>query len=80
MDSARLAGPFDRLARFVTVLSLAAAIFGSRAAAMDWLSAPKQRFEGERPLDLLVHQGLERLEDEHDAPGPSTGRKCLIAE
>ena len=51
----------DRLARFLSVLTLASAVFGSRGAAMAWLSGPKQRFEGERPLDLLKTDAGTRL-------------------
>src|SRR3546814_14164993 len=51
----------DRFARFVTVLDLASGIFGSRAAAMGWLGAPKRRLDGERPLDLLKTDAGTRL-------------------
>lgn len=43
----------DRLSRWLRVLSLATDIFGSRAAAIDWLDAPKRRFDGQRPMHLL---------------------------
>lgn len=54
----------DRLARFVTTLDLAAHIFGSRAAAMDWLSSPKRRFGGEAPLNLLKSDAGTRIVEE----------------
>ena len=54
----------DRFARFVTVLAQATAIFGNRAAAMQWLGTPKRRFEGEKPLDLLTTDAGTRLVEE----------------
>lgn len=51
----------DRLARFVTVLSLATGIFGDKAAAMRWLNAPKRRFEGQPPIALLRTDAGTRL-------------------
>ncbi len=54
----------DRFARFVTVLDIAASIFGTRAEAMDWLSAPKRRFDGDRPLDMLKNGEGARLVEE----------------
>ena len=51
----------DRLARFVTVLTLATGIFGGKAAAMRWLNAPKRRFEGEAPIALLRTDAGTRL-------------------
>jgi putative toxin-antitoxin system antitoxin component (TIGR02293 family) len=54
----------DRLARFAATLDLATRIFGSRAAAMDWLSTPKRRFEGEAPLNLLKSDAGTRIVEE----------------
>ncbi len=54
----------DRFARFLATLDLAAGIFGSREAAMRWLNAPKQRFEGEAPLSLLRTDAGTRLVEE----------------
>ncbi|MCJ8157198.1 antitoxin Xre/MbcA/ParS toxin-binding domain-containing protein [Sphingomonas sp. LaA6.9] len=54
----------DRFARFVTVLQAAAQIFGDRARAMAWLDAPKQRFDGARPIDLLKSDAGTRLVEE----------------
>lgn len=54
----------DRFARFVGILKLAAHIFGDRTEAMAWLGAPKRRFEGERPLDLLRTDAGARLVEE----------------
>lgn len=54
----------DRFARFVAVLDLAAGIFGGRGAAMRWLGAPKSRFDGERPIALLVSDAGTRLVEE----------------
>ena len=54
----------DRLARFIRILDLAAAIFGGRRPAMAWLSAAKRRLDGERPLDLLrTDAGTQLVED-----------------
>jgi putative toxin-antitoxin system antitoxin component (TIGR02293 family) len=54
----------DRFARFVRVLSLAAEVLGSRAEAMDWLTVPKSRFEGARPIELLKTDAGTRLVEE----------------
>lgn len=43
----------DRLARFAEILDLTTQVIGDRQSAMDWLRAPKQRLDGERPLDLM---------------------------
>jgi putative toxin-antitoxin system antitoxin component (TIGR02293 family) len=51
----------DRFARFVMILDLTTNMFGSRAEAMAWLSAPKRQFEGERPLDMLKTDAGTRL-------------------
>ncbi|SNS37879.1 putative toxin-antitoxin system antitoxin component, TIGR02293 family [Sphingomonas laterariae] len=54
----------DRFARFAEVLELAADILGGRATAMEWLRAPKARFEGMSPLDLLrTHAGAQLVEN-----------------
>ena len=48
----------DRLARFAEVLALATHIYGSHAAAMEWLRAPQFHFEGTPPIKLLsTHSG-----------------------
>lgn len=51
----------DRFARFASILSLCEHIFGSRAEAMEWLEAPKRRFDGERPIDLIRTEVGARL-------------------
>jgi putative toxin-antitoxin system antitoxin component (TIGR02293 family) len=43
----------DRLARFAEILNLTTQVIGDRARAMEWLRSPKQRLDGERPLDLM---------------------------
>lgn len=43
----------DRLDSFIQVLDLAAHIFGNRAKAMAWLRAPKHRFDGRTPLEMM---------------------------
>jgi putative toxin-antitoxin system antitoxin component (TIGR02293 family) len=55
----------DRLSRFVDLLALATQVFGSRAEAMAWLSAPKHAFEGEVPLNLLKSDAGTRAVEEH---------------
>jgi putative toxin-antitoxin system antitoxin component (TIGR02293 family) len=54
----------DRLARFAATLDLATQIFGSRAAAMDWLTTPKRRFDDEAPLNLLKSDAGTRVVEE----------------
>jgi putative toxin-antitoxin system antitoxin component (TIGR02293 family) len=54
----------DRLARFAATLDLATQIFGGRTAAMDWLTTPKRRFDGEAPLNLLKTDAGTRLVEE----------------
>ena len=54
----------DRFSRFLTVLDLAAALFGGRAEAMAWLGSAKRRFDGRTPLDLLrTDTGTRLVED-----------------
>ncbi|WP_380875099.1 hypothetical protein ACFB49_03330 [Sphingomonas sp. DBB INV C78] len=54
----------DRFARFAELLELASDVLGGRAAAMDWLREPKDRFEGISPLDLLrTHSGAQLVEN-----------------
>lgn len=64
-DKARLTpDESDRLARFITVLDNAERLFGGAGAAMDWLRAPKARFGGRRPLELLrTDAGTRLVED-----------------
>jgi putative toxin-antitoxin system antitoxin component (TIGR02293 family) len=54
----------DRLARFASTLDLATQIFGNRTAAMDWLTTPKRRFDGEAPLNLLKSDVGTRIVEE----------------
>ena len=39
--------------RFAEILDLTTHVVGDRQSAMNWLRAPKQRLDGERPLDLM---------------------------
>ena len=43
----------DRFSQFLRVFNLATRIFGSRAEAMDWLKAPKQRFDLRSPMEMM---------------------------
>jgi putative toxin-antitoxin system antitoxin component (TIGR02293 family) len=54
----------DRLARLIAAVDLATATFGDRKTAMEWMSKPKRRLEGSRPLDLLKTDAGTRLVEE----------------
>lgn len=54
----------DRLARLLRVLDLAARIFGDRRRAMAWMTKPKERLNGETPLDRLrTEAGAREIEE-----------------
>lgn len=63
-DEALATDESDRLARFLRVLDLATVVFGNRASAMKWLTSPKRRLVGERPLELLKTDAGSRLVEE----------------
>src|SRR5690606_25705605 len=54
----------DRLFRAAHITAMAQTIFGDRDKARRWLSKPKERFEGHRPIALLTTlQGTRQVEE-----------------
>jgi putative toxin-antitoxin system antitoxin component (TIGR02293 family) len=43
----------DRLARVARVYELAARVYGNRDDGKEWLTGPKNRFDGKTPLAML---------------------------
>jgi len=43
----------ERAYRTASTLALAEAVFGDRQKALAWLTAPKIRFDGESPMELI---------------------------
>jgi putative toxin-antitoxin system antitoxin component (TIGR02293 family) len=54
----------DRAIRVARVLARANAVFGSEAAALEWMREPKQRFNGRTPFEMLVTESGGRVIDE----------------
>ena len=54
----------ERAYRTASILALAEAVFDSRDKALAWLTTPKRRFEGERPMDVLETELGARLVEE----------------
>ncbi len=54
----------DRAIRAARVLSHARSVMGTDAEALAWMRAPKQRFEGRTPLQMLNTESGGRLVDE----------------
>jgi putative toxin-antitoxin system antitoxin component (TIGR02293 family) len=44
----------ERLARIGKTIVLAEQVFGDKAGALEWLHAPKRKFEGKTPFELLT--------------------------
>lgn len=54
----------ERVERLASVLALASSVLGEEKTAIEWLRSPKERFDGERPIDLLVsHTGARLVEE-----------------
>lgn len=54
----------DRLFRAAHITAMAETIFGARAKARRWLSKPKERFNGEAPMAMLLTlQGTRQVEE-----------------
>ena len=64
-DNARLTlQESDRLARLLRVLDIATQIFGDRRHAMAWMTEPKERLDGQTPLDQLrTEAGARQIEE-----------------
>jgi putative toxin-antitoxin system antitoxin component (TIGR02293 family) len=54
----------DRAVRAARVLARAQAVMGDRESALEWLRAPKRRFEGRAPLEMLRTEAGGRLVDQ----------------
>lgn len=54
----------ERAYRTASILALAEAVFGRRDKALAWLNAPKARFDGETPMDLIDTEVGARLVEE----------------
>ncbi len=51
----------ERVVRAARVLARAQAVLGDEQAALEWLRAPKRRFEGRAPLQMLSTEAGGRL-------------------
>ena len=51
----------ERAVRAARVLARAQTVMGDRESALEWLRAPKRRFEGRTPLDMLRTETGGRL-------------------
>ena len=54
----------ERAYRTASIVALAEAVFGNRDKALAWLNAPKSRFDGETPMDLIDTEVGARLIEE----------------
>jgi putative toxin-antitoxin system antitoxin component (TIGR02293 family) len=54
----------ERAVRAARVLARAQAVMGDRESALEWLRAPKRRFEGRTPLQMLRTETGGRLVDQ----------------
>jgi putative toxin-antitoxin system antitoxin component (TIGR02293 family) len=55
----------ERLARIGKTIVLAEQVFGDKAGALEWLHAPKRKFEGRTPFELLATaEGGQIVEEE----------------
>ncbi|MGO9209073.1 MAG: antitoxin Xre/MbcA/ParS toxin-binding domain-containing protein [Terriglobales bacterium] len=54
----------ERAIRAVRILARAQAVFGDEASALRWLRAPKERFEGRAPMQMLSTEPGGRLVEE----------------
>ncbi|SRR6266571_435917 len=54
----------ERVIRAVRILARAQAVFGGETPALNWLRAPKRRFEGRPPIQMLSTETGGRLVEE----------------
>ena len=54
----------DKALRAARVLAYAEKTFGNREKALSWMRKPKQRFEGESPMQMLRTEAGARLVEE----------------
>jgi putative toxin-antitoxin system antitoxin component (TIGR02293 family) len=55
---------FDRAVRLARLVALTERVFGNAEAGMDWLRAPKIRFGGRAPIELMATETGARLVEE----------------
>lgn len=51
----------DRAVRLARLVSLTERVFGDAKAGMDWLRAPKMRYDGRAPIELMTTETGARL-------------------
>jgi len=54
----------ERAIRAMRILARAQAVFGAEIPALNWLRAPKRRFEGRSPIQMLSTETGGRLVEE----------------
>lgn len=54
----------DRAVRIARIVALAEKVFADQAAGMRWLRAPKRRFSGRTPMEMLATETGSRLVEE----------------
>jgi putative toxin-antitoxin system antitoxin component (TIGR02293 family) len=54
----------ERVLRVARVLARAQAVIGNEQSALEWLRAPKRRFDGRSPLEMLRTEAGGRLVDQ----------------
>jgi putative toxin-antitoxin system antitoxin component (TIGR02293 family) len=54
----------DRAVRLARLASLTEKVFGQQEAGMHWLRAPKKRFRGRTPVDMMATEAGSRLVEE----------------
>jgi putative toxin-antitoxin system antitoxin component (TIGR02293 family) len=54
----------DRAVRLARLVTLTENVFGKRDAGMRWLRAPKKRFHGRTPMDMMATETGSRLVEE----------------
>lgn len=54
----------ERAVRTVRVISRAQAVLGDQERALEWMRAPKKRFDGRTPMQMLATEPGGRLVDE----------------
>ncbi len=54
----------DRAVRLARLASLTEKVFGQQEAGMHWLRAPKKRFRGRTPMDMIATEAGSRLVEE----------------
>ncbi len=57
-------GESERVVRAARVLARAQAVMGNEQSALGWLRAPKRRFDGRSPLEMLRTEAGGRLVDQ----------------